>query len=107
MAPQKKMFGRVRLVYRRSYMLLKCVVLTAIVLCTVCLMVLRSSILEERAKAEALRSQAVTLTQENRQLSERIAEFGTVESVKQLALELLGLVTPDTIIFETNESNPE
>lgn len=107
MAVPKKSLSRIRLVYRRSSTLLKCVVLTAIILCTVCLMVLRSSILEEKAEAEDLRAQAAVLEQENQQLEVNIAELGTVESVKRIALELLGLVTPDTIIFQTNESNPE
>ena len=107
MAAPKKPFSRIRLVYRRSSMLLKCVVLMAIVLCTVCLMVLRSSILEEKARMEELRSQAAVLEQENQQLETNIEELGTVESVKRIALELLGLTTPDTIIFQTNESNPE
>ena len=107
MSNRKKPFSRIRLVYRRSSPLLKCVVLTAIVLCTVCLMVLRSSILEEKAKMEELRSQAAVLEQENRQMETNIEELGTVESVKRIALELLGLTTPDTIIFQTNESNPE
>lgn len=99
MTAQKKPASRIRLVYRRSSTLLKCVVLTAIILCTVCLMVLRSSILEARAETDALRTQAAALEQDNQQLETNIAELGTVESVKRIALELLGLVSPDTIIF--------
>ena len=107
MTDQKQPFKRIHLVYRRSSTLLKCVVLTAVILCTVCLIVLRVSILEERAEAEALRSQAIALEQENQQLDQQISELGTVESVKRIALELLGLVSPDTIIFLPNDSIPE
>lgn len=107
MTSPKKPRKRIQLVYRRSSTLLKCVVLTAVVLCTVCLIALRASILETRAETEALRSQAAILEQQNQQLDEDIAELGTVESVKRLALELLGLVSPDTIIFLPNESIPE
>ncbi len=107
MARAPKIFSRIRLVYRSSSTLLKCVVLSAILLCTVCLMVLRSSILKEKAKAEAIRSQAAVLEQENGKLEENISQLGTVEGVKQIALEILGLADPDTIIFETNEKVPE
>ena len=107
MTAQKQPLRRIRLVYRRSSTLLKCVVLTAVILCTICLIVLRVSILEERAKAEALRKQAIALEQENQQLDEYISELGTVDSVKRIALELLGLVSPDTIIFLPNDSIQE
>lgn len=107
MTAQKQPMRRIRLVYRRSSTLLKCVVLTAVILCTVCLIVLRVSILEEQAKAEALRDQAIALEQENQQLDEYISELGTVDSVKRIALELLGLVSPDTIIFLPNDSIQE
>lgn len=103
-APKRPRF---RLVYRRSPTALKCVVLAAIVLCTVCLMFLRGRILEEKAAAERLRTQAAALQQENQQLAEDIEDLGTVESVKRIAMELLGLVTPDTVIVQTDESNPE
>ena len=107
MTAQKQPLRRIRLVYRRSSTLLKCVVLTAVILCTICLIVLRVSILEERAEAEALRKQAIALEQENQQLDEYISELGTVDSVKRIALELLGLVSPDTIIFLPNDSIQE
>jgi len=107
MTAQKQPLRRIRLVYRRSSTLLKCVVLTAVILCTICLIVLRVSILDERAKAEALRKQAIALEQENQQLDEYISDLGTVDSVKRIALELLGLVSPDTIIFLPNDSIQE
>ena len=107
MTAQKQPLRRIRLVYRRSSTLLKCVVLTAVILCTICLIVLRVSILEERAEAEAKRKQAIALEQENQQLDEYISELGTVDSVKRIALELLGLVSPDTIIFLPNDSIQE
>ena len=103
MTAQKKPASRFRLVYRRSSVLLKCVVLTAIILCTVCLMALRGSILDARAEAETLRGQAAALEQENQQLQEDINQLGTVQSVKEIAFELLGLVDPDTIILLPNE----
>ena len=93
-------FRRFRLVYRRSSTLLKCVVLTAIVLSAAVLVTLRFTIQDFQAYQQALAQQAAQLEQENRLLTQHIAELGTVESVKRIAREELGLVDPDTIIFE-------
>ena len=100
MSNRKKTFSRIRLVYRRSSTLLKCVVLTAIVLSTVALVALYFTISETRQQTEDLRIQAARLEQENQQLTQAIAEAGTVQSIKRIAMEELGLVDPDTIIIE-------
>ena len=47
--------------------------------------------------------QAIALEQENEKLTRRNAMLGSVESVKELATELLGLVDPDTVIFDPVE----
>lgn len=107
MAAPKRTGTKFRLVYRRSTTALKCVVLAAIILCTVCLMFLRGRILEEKAEAQRLRTQAAALQQENQQLAEELESLDTVESVKRIAMELLGLVPPDTVIVQPDESNPE
>ena len=72
MAGKKSIFSRIRLKYRHSSPLLKCVVLAAIVLSTICLMVIRSAILETEARANALRQEAAQLTQENQQIQENM-----------------------------------
>jgi len=97
------LFGRIRLVYRRSPTLLKCVVLVTIVLSTVALVALRSSILEIRHREEDLRGQAALLEQENSRLEQSIAELGTVQSIKQIASEKLDLVDPDSAFFNPVE----
>lgn len=97
-------FGRIRLIYRRSSPLLKCVVLAAIVLSTVALLTLRLSIQQTQAKTHQMREQAAILEQANNTLEVRIAELGTVQSVKQIAGEQLGLVDPNSQFFSI-ESN--
>ncbi len=97
------LLSRVRLVYRRSSGLLKCVVLTAIVLCTVCLLALRGSLMQTQARTQSLRQEAAALQQKNQRLESYIAELGTVESVKRIAREELGLVAPGTIFFLPND----
>lgn len=106
MASSKNPFSRIRLVYRRSSTLLKCVVLTAIILSTVAILTLRHSIRDARAQADDLRSQAAALEQENDRLDSYIAELGTVQSIKRIASEELGLVDPDTIFFTPAEKQP-
>ena len=104
MASQNKPFSRVRLVFRRSSTLLKCVVLATIVLSTAALLTLRASVLEARAEAEALRAQAAALEQENEQLRQQIDQLGTVQSVIDIAGDELGLVDPNTSFFSPTES---
>lgn len=106
MSTPRKTRPKYRVVYRRASTTLKCVVLAAILLCTVCLMFLRGQLLKEKAETEALRSQAAALQQDNEKLQRELDQLGTVESVKRIAMELLDLVTPDTIIVQPDESNP-
>jgi cell division protein FtsB len=94
---------RIRLVFQRSSTTLKILLLAALVVCTLTLLALRFALLSEKDKAEDLRQQAVALEQENQKLTRRNALLGTVQSVQELANELLGLVDPDTIIFEPVE----
>lgn len=92
-------FRRIRLVYRRSSTLLKCIVLAAIVLCSAVLLTLRFAIQDAKEKAESQRLEAAELEKENSELEQSISQLGTVQSVTDLAGKLLGLVDPDTVIF--------
>jgi len=95
--------SRIKLVYTRSSTLLKCVVLAAIVLSTAALITLRAATLEEQARLEALRSEAAMLEQDNRRVRENISELGTLQGVKRIAREELGLADPDTVIIAPEE----
>lgn len=103
MAKNRNPFSRIRLVCRRSSPLTKCVVLTAIILSAIALLALRGAILETKEKEAALKNEAAMLEKENDSLLDRIAELGTVQSIKDLAGKLLGLVDPDTVIFLPEE----
>ena len=91
---------RVRLVYRRSRLLTKCVVLAAVVFCMVALLTLRSAILDTQSQTNDLRAQAAAMEQENQQLEQNIDELGTVQGITRIAEEELGLVDPDTIVYK-------
>ena len=98
---------RIRLVHRRSSTLLKCVVLAAIVFSTVCLVALRVSIQQQRQKTEELRIQAAALEKRNERLKLYMSELNTVEGVRRVAMEQLGLVSPGTIFFQPEGFDPE
>lgn len=99
MDKSKNPFSRIRLVYRRSSTLLKCVVLATIVLSTAAIITLNASIREVQARTEVLRAQAAELEWSNEQLQAQINELGSVKSIIRIAGEKLGLVDPDTTFF--------
>ena len=93
-------FRRIRLVYRRSSSLLKCVVLAAIVLSTVAILTIFFSIRKAQQDTQLLRDHAVRLQQENQQLEQDLSQVGTVDSIKRIAREELDLVDPNAEFFE-------
>ena len=99
MAAGENPLRRIRLVYRRSSNTLKIVVIAALVLGTLSLLMLRGAILHMEQKTEELRQQAAVLEQENEKLEKSISQLGTVQSITELAEQLLGLVDPNTVIF--------
>ena len=105
MTKRRNPLSRIRLVYRRSSTLLKCVVLTTIVLCTVTVIALTAMRIHEQREKEVARREAAILEQQNQAVKDDIAILGTVEGIKKIASEVLGLVDPDTIIFGTGESD--
>ena len=108
MAAKRNPFRHIRLVYRRSSTLLKCVVLATIILSTAALVILRTSIQSEKSQQAQLQEQAAQLEQDNQMLTRYIAELGTVQSVKRIATLELGLVDPDSQFFTpSGESIPD
>jgi cell division protein FtsB len=45
--------------------------------------------------------EAARLEQENAQLEQKIEILGSIQSAEQIAQEELGLVSPDTVLIET------
>ena len=99
MAAKRNPFRHIRLVYRRSSTLLKCVVLATIILSTAALVILRTSIQSEKSQQAQLQEQAAQLQQDNQVLTRYIAELGTVQSVKRIATLELGLIDPNSQFF--------
>ena len=71
----------------------------AVVIALTALLVLHSVTLDAQARKEQWRAQAQQLEQENQELEEKIDNLGTLEGIKDIAQDELGLVDPDTVII--------
>ena len=92
-------FHKIKLVYQRSSLLLKLLVLVTILVSTAALLALRSSIGAYRQQTRVLQLQAAMLQEENQELAEKIAALGSKSSIRRIATEELGLVDPDAQFF--------
>ena len=93
--------GRFRRVFGKASPLLKTVVSASIALSIAVLITLRLMQWEARADALELQRRAAQLEQENALLQEQIENLDTVESIRQIAMQELGLVDPGTVIFDS------
>ena len=108
MAEKKSIFGRIRLVFCRSNPRTKLLLLLMLVLLTTLLLGMRVYLMDAKSQNVALREQAAALEQENDRLDHNIAVRGTIQGVKQIAGEELGLVDPNTTFFTPVEAtNPQ
>lgn len=98
-----KFFQRIRLVYRRSSILLKILVLVTILASVAALAGLQLAISNYQQQSQVLQSQAATLQQKNEELTQKIAELGTKASIRRIATEELGLVDPNSLFFTPGE----
>ena len=103
MAKRKNPFSRLRLVYRRSKPLTKMVVTVAIVLSMAALISLGIAKHAANQRVNELQKQTQALAQENEQLQEDISKLGTLESIQKIAREVLDLVMPGTVFFNTGD----
>ena len=100
MADIHAFLNRFQLQYRRTPTLHKVVVSAAIVLSSLTLISLRVGHWEAKEKLAQLQERYAVLAQQNQELREDIDRLGTVDSIRDIAMEELGLVDPDTIIIE-------
>lgn len=96
----RSFLSRFQLQYRRTSTLNKVVIAAAIVLSSLTLLSLRLVLQEDEEILANLRQQAAALDQRNDELREDIDALGTTDSIREIAQQELGLVDPDTIIFE-------
>ena len=98
-----KPFQRIRLVYRRSPLLLKIVVLVTILVSAAALLALQIAVSNYQQQSQVLQSQAAALQEKNEELTQHIAELGTKASIRRIATEELGLVDPNSLFFTPGE----
>ena len=91
---------RIKPVCHRSSNRMKIFVIVVIILGIAGLFLIRGALADVNAANRDLANQAVLLEQENEELKGKISIQGTKEAVIQIARELLGLVTPDTVIVQ-------
>lgn len=96
----KNLKNRIRFVHKPGSRMLIITLCVAIVLSMATLLVFRSLSAREQAAQDALRDQASHLEGENSELQSNINKLGSLESVIQIARDLLGLVFPDTVIIQ-------
>ena len=101
MAQNPAKYINIRLVFDKSSVLLKTAVSAAIALCTLVLVTIRVNTWQAEDQIRRLKEQAAVLETENARLQQQVDGLGTVESIRAIAAEKLGLVDPDTIIFES------
>ena len=99
----KNYLSRVRLVYRPSQTATKVMLILALVLSMAALLTLGIARRDAEKRTAELLEQARQLEQQNSQLERYIDELGTVQSVERIAAEELGLVDPDTVVFQTGK----
>lgn len=96
-------FQRIKLVYRRSSMLLKILIMVTILASIAALVALQITIRNYQQQSQVLQSQAATLQQKNETLTQQIAELGTKASIRRIATEELGLIDPNALFFTPGE----
>ena len=101
MAKQGIVLGKVRIIPQKTSPLMKVVVAATIVLSTVALIALRIAQWDAQGKLQVLQTQAADYREANNRLTQQIDDLGTASSIRQIAVEKLGLVDPDTIIIDS------
>lgn len=96
-------FQQFKLVYRRSSLALKILVLVTILVSAAALIALRMTLNGYQTQSNVLQSRAVQLQEENKDLEEDIAALGSKDSIRQIAQEELGLVDPESQFFSPGE----
>ena len=100
MVSQNQSYNAVKVTFRKGSLLIKVILLAVLVLGIGAMLTLKSTMGKTKAETEALRIQAAELERENGKLRQYIEELGTVQGIVRIAQEELGLVEPDSIIFD-------
>lgn len=92
---------KIQLEFGKASPLVKTVISAAIALSTVALISLRLAQWDAENTTQQLLERAAQLQRENAQLREMVDDLGTVSSIRRIAAQELGLVDPNTVIFDS------
>ena len=84
---------------RKSSLLTKIIILALIAYATITLISLNSQTTEVKAESAALREQITSVTEQNMQLQDQIANINTIAGVEEAARTKLGLKGDGEIVF--------
>ena len=102
MAERANPFRNIRFIVRPGPRKLKIILAALILACAAALVALGMVQTRIHQQTQAVLDQAAALEQENTELTEKKENLGSSSSIKEIAKEELGLVDPDTIIFDPN-----
>lgn len=102
MAERANPFRNIRFIVRPGPRKLKIILALLILACAAALVALGMVQNRIHQQTQAVLDQAAALEQENAELTEKKESLGSSSSIKEIAKEELGLVDPDTIIFDPN-----
>lgn len=102
MAERANPFRNIRFIVRPGPRKLKIILAALILACAAALVALGMVQNRIHQQTQAVLDQAAALEQENTELTEKKENLGSSSSIKEIAKEELGLVDPDTIIFDPN-----
>ena len=91
--------GKFKVKLRSAPVKLKAVLIVLIVLSTAALVALRWVHSGIQAETQRKTEQAAAMEGENADLQEKIDSIGSVQSIRQIAQDELGLADPDTILI--------
>ena len=100
MANEKIPLRNVQITFRKSSPLVKVVVICAILLFSIAMITMRLSQRNLEKQTAQLEREAASLVAENEKLEEKIDDVGSVQSIQDIAQELLDMIFPDTVFFE-------
>ena len=100
MAKEKIPLRNIQITFRKSSPVVKVAVICAILLFSAAMISLRLSQREIEKQTAAMEKEAAQLIEGNAKLEDKIEDVGSVQSVQDIARELLDMVFPDTVFFE-------
>ena len=92
---------KIRSEFGKASPLVKTVISASIALSAMALISLRVAQWDAEASAQELWERAADLQRENAQLQEMVDDLGTVSGIRRIAAQELGLVDPNTVIFDS------